>query len=1592
MDSITRNDVCGIHHLAPMQESILFSCLLNSGTPVYFEQMQLEVTGKLNVDYLEKSFNIILERHDALRTIFLYEKLKRPVQMVLKERKTKVSYEDISHLSSEKKKKYIDRIAAEDREKGFDLLKDVLMRVIAVKLEPNKYRLIWSHHHIIMDGWCLGLIVKELLNAYYSLAANEKLVLENPSQYGEYLEWLDKQDRAAALGYWENYLKGYRQKAGLLSCDNKKTVMQYENRDKIFKINEDFTRKIRSISVRNSVTVNTVLQSVWGILLHKYNNTDDAVFGAVVSGRPAELKGVEKTVGLFINTIPVRIHAQEGMSFTALIREVQANALKSDTKSYLPLSDIQEKTELKSNLLDHVFIVENFPLQSYTEVAQTEKQNLSVKSIGMFEQTGYDFNVIIAINEEIEVTFKYNGCIYSDELVDKIKSHFMNIVGQVTGEPELQLSEIELLTAEERNLILHDFNNNVSEYPRDKTIHQLFDEQVSLTPDSTAVVYEGRRLTYKEFNSKVLKLAGVLITRGVKPGSIVGIRLERSIEQLVCIMAILKAGGAYLPIDTECPAERAMYMLEDSQACLLLTQKGWAENIEFNSVYLEETALDKKAYSNEPVKSRGGAEGLAYILYTSGSTGKPKGVMISHRNVVNILMSLQEIYPLKQTDTYLFKTPYTFDVSVSEIFGWFMGGGSLLILKQGEEKNPVSIIEAIETGSVTHVNFVPSMLNVWLDEVERMGKRNFSSLKYVFSAGEELKQETAQKFYRCIEGVGLSNLYGPTEATVYATGFSVKRNHCGSNIPIGKPFRNIRVYIVDKKNCLLPVGFSGELCIAGDGLALGYLYNEQLTKERFVEKPSVPEERMYRTGDLARWLPDGNIEFLGRMDQQVKIRGYRMELTEIESSLLSMSMIKEAAVTVREDNSGLKYLCAYVTASKELTVQEIREHLLTLLPEYMVPSCFVYLKNMPLSANGKVNRKALPEPDGYLPSGTEYKAPTNETERDLVNLWQEILDIERIGINDDFFELGGHSLKALSIMGRMEKLGYSVTLTDIYYYRTVKAISSYLNSNQGKSGLLQSREAVLAYLHSETGFLFEWGCYRITRPKSNKAKEINILYCDCSLQRELDNITGLIREKVDKGLAPHYILPLERKIQMDGQEFADENIFYSRLGLKDFGGEQAAELLEAIREDYRKKNHWLKSGRVLCQYKLSSVQQMQILFDTPPSYNWLVMDEYVDIDCMEKAYEGLLKSQGLLRSVPVKGKKCVMWKEFELSPENFPGLLVVDLSEYNLRDDAVSELWGQVLEKTRFKGENILSQVILIKSNMREYHIFMLYHHVICDRVTYETAQRQLLTYYRALMRSGRVELEKVRPYSDYVRQIESGPKNITEQELITKYHMEEFYQAKKVVLNKMDNRRNGRTYLFTIYIPTENPSLEFALSVITRAVQKYTGIDKVPLLFVYEGRKYEKQAYYNTVGEFVDFVPLLLDPGMKPGEILYSVKTRLDNLVQYNINFFNLLVNPDAGNSWSRTRKLALYGENFEFIDILMFNYLGNADESEQIIQNGGGVTVVPDMLPIPTLLNCIAHLYNGGLNFSFRCSYETDVEKLTGYLREIAGELTSQ
>ncbi|MGX1572664.1 amino acid adenylation domain-containing protein, partial [Paenibacillus terrae] len=982
-----------VYALTPMQKGMLFHSLMDAESGAYFEQTTFDLRGRFQADIFQDSLNHLAQRHEIFRANFYSGWQDEPVQVIFRRKDIGFKYEDLRHLNEQERDAYVKEFIRKDKAAGFDLSRDALMRVAILRTSDEDYYFVWSSHHILMDGWCVALVTDEVFEVYFAAVEHREPKLAPVTPYSQYIEWLEAQDVGAASSYWKDYLLDYDQQTsiptGKIGVKADGALFEHVLCD----LGKDLTGRIEMVAKQHHVTTNTLLQTAWGLLLRKYNGSDDAVFGGVVSGRPADISGIENMVGLFINTIPVRIRSGAEETFADMIKANQQQALASQAYETYPLYEIQALSEQKQDLINHIIVFENYPVEEQVEqLGEGAESDFEISNAGMIEQTNYDFNLLVIPQEAMKIRFEYNAKLYDREAVERTQGHLVQLLEQVTAKPDIRVQELDMLSEQEREQILGAWGDTAAEYPSEQTIHGLFETQAAQTPEQAALFFEGEQLTYRELNERANRLARTLRSQGVTKDRLVGLMTERSVDMIVGIFGILKAGGAYVPIDPTYPEERIRYMLDDSGAELLLTQSHLVDKVTFDGNVLvldgAQGVYHEDGSNLEPVS---GPNDLAYVIYTSGTTGQPKGVMLEHHGLCNLKTYFDQTLRISTSDHALLFASYSFDAACWEIFQALFCGATLYVPTSETILDYERFEHYMKEHQIT-VATLPPTYAVYL-EPEHM-----PNLRTLFTAGSASSTELVHKWK---DQVAYYNGYGPTENSVATSVWSVSEDErAGQLISIGRPIPNHRVYMVDVHGHLAPTGVAGELCVSGPGLARGYLDRPEMTAEKFVPNPfaagEAGYERMYRTGDLARWMPDGNIEYLGRIDHQVKIRGYRIELGEVEAQMLKVEDVQEVIVLAQADEQGQNQLVAYYVAEREVNAGELRSLLGEELPNYMVPSYLVQLEHMPLTPNGKIDRKALPAPEDSQQSGADYVAPRTWVEVKLAQIWQDVLGLAQV--------------------------------------------------------------------------------------------------------------------------------------------------------------------------------------------------------------------------------------------------------------------------------------------------------------------------------------------------------------------------------------------------------------------------------------------------------------------------------------------------------------------------------------------------------------------------------------------------------------------
>ncbi|MEW5925956.1 MAG: amino acid adenylation domain-containing protein [Gemmatimonadota bacterium] len=1055
-----------VYPLTPMQEGMLFHSLLAPGSGVYVGQFGLVLEGPLDVAALRAAWQGVLARHDALRAGFAWARLARPVQVVRREAELPFRVEDWRGLDGAGQEERMERWLEADRAAGFDPGGAPLMRLALFRVGDEEHRLVWTQHHLIMDGWSLSLVFGDVLAGYAARVRGEAPRAAPGPRFREYVAWLERQDRSRAARFWKAALAGFDTPTPLPAARAPRGGGRGHAGAALL-LPPERTGALHERARRLGVTPSTLLQGAWALLLSRYSGEDDVLFGATVSGRPAELPGAEETVGLFINTLPVRVRLEAEATLGEWLAGLQKEQAGAREYEYAPLVEVAKWSEVPAGraLFESLVVFENFPVDRALAERAGELRGVRVRSGVTREQPSYPLWVQVIPGERLRVEIVHDRDRLEEGAAGRLAGHLDVLLETLAGDPARRLREVSLLRGAERAQVLEAWNATAAGGPRERCLHELFAGQAARTPDAAALGWGGERVTYAQLDRRSARLAGALRRRGVGPEVRVGVCMQRTPEVVVALLAVLRAGGAYVPMDPAYPAERLRHVLADSGAALLLADPAAAERL--GGCGVEAVLVDPGAEADDGADAGSAAAAagcplfpvpcslsLAYVVYTSGSTGTPKGVLGTHRGIVNRLAWMWGAYPFAAGEVCCQKTSLAFVDSVWEVFGPLLAGVPSVLVPDEDARDPEALAALLSRHGVTRVVLVPSLLRALLDAHPDLGER-CPRLRLVVSSGEELPPGLARRFAEAVPGATLLNLYGSSEVAADSTHHALAAGAAGEGrVPIGRPIRNTRVYVADAAMQPLPPGAAGELYVAGDGVARGYMGNPAATAERFVPDPfaSAPGGRMYRTGDRARWTPGGELEYLGRADRQVKVRGFRIEPREVEAALAAHPEVREAAVAVREDAPGDRRLVGYVVpaAGSGAAPAELRAHLAARLPEYMVPSAFVVLDRMPLNANGKVDRRALPAPEPGSGAGAGYVAPATAAEEVLAGIWAEVLGTETVGARDSFFELGGHSLLATQVVSRARQaFGVEVPLRALFEAPTVAALAARVEELRG---------------------------------------------------------------------------------------------------------------------------------------------------------------------------------------------------------------------------------------------------------------------------------------------------------------------------------------------------------------------------------------------------------------------------------------------------------------------------------------------------------------------------------------------------------------
>jgi amino acid adenylation domain-containing protein len=1070
------------------QQRLWFLDQLEPGAAAYNLVRAFRITGLLDVGALTSAIGAVVRRHESLRTVFeMVEGETR--QIVLSDREIQVPIVDVTHLPPGDRRRTALLIASEEGKKPFDLRQGPLLRALLVRLDRDEHLLVLAMHHIVTDGWSISILFRELARSYEGFVNQEGPQLpELPVQYAEYAQWqresISGETLAKQVSYWKNKLKGAQTILDLPVDHARPSIHSWHGATEELIFDSQILGELKKFAQQEGATLFMVSMAAFQALLWRYTGQESILVGTPTAAR-SQIE-IENLIGFFVNTLVFRADFTDNLTFRELVRQVRSCALEAYAHQDVPFEKLVEELAPERSmdttpLFQVMFTFQNIPKQIF-EISGLEMEELEFET-GIAK---FDLSVELYEDRDFHCRFEYNTDLFEKSTILRTLGHFRNLVNAALKNPDQLLSQMQLMNPGEREQILVEWNDTAADYLPTLRIDTAFERQTASRPNSTALRFEGTELTYREINERSNQLAHHLMKKGLEPGMLAGVSIERSPEMVIALLAVLKTGAAYVPLDPSYPTERLRFMAEDAQVACVITHNGIRNKLPDsvrNVIALDsEAELIKNESAHNPSLELSGIQ-RAYVLYTSGSSGQPKGVEGTHGGAINRMWWMWERYPFQAGEVCCQKTNLGFVDSVWEIFGPLLAGVPSVILGAEVVRDPEELLRSLAGAGVTRMVVVPSLLRALLDHGPQLHER-VPKLKLWTCSGEVLSGELVRRFREGFAEATLLNIYGASEVAADVTWHEVVEEDKGGMVPIGKPISNTQVYVLDGHGNPVPVGVRGEIYVGGEGLALGYWNRAELTRERFVENAIAPEEskRLYRTGDLGRFRSNGEIEYLGRVDGEVKLRGMRIDLGEIESVLVGHSGMREAAVE-RVEEGGEAKLVAYLVRGdgEELNGRELRRHLRTKLPEHMVPARFVEVKEFPLLPSGKVNRKALRAAAGTPLTEQGMAAPRTETERGLAEIWKELLKVEEVGVEQNFFELGGHSLLVLQVMARIRRrFGLEMPVRTVFEEPTIAGLATAVEAAEAQGLKAQtpilerrpraaavvttSREALLAQL------------------------------------------------------------------------------------------------------------------------------------------------------------------------------------------------------------------------------------------------------------------------------------------------------------------------------------------------------------------------------------------------------------------------------------------------------------------------------------------------------------------------------------------------
>jgi len=1071
VNSITPTKPKPFYALSNAQKRLWILYKLEPNLSFYNISIVRKLSGKLDIDSLNKTIETLIDRHEALRTN-IQEKEGTPVQVVRHKSNVKLRIIDLTRKPAKNKLRLEKAIIKASTNQPFKLETDQLIRFKLIKTKTTEQTLIIVVHHIIFDNWSDDIFLKELAKLYSAYSTNQPAYLPIlPVQYKDYAEWEQSKENQKRLKqngkYWLKQLRGELPLLNL-PTDKSRTAIQTFNGDtEQILLDKNTTQQLNQLASQTNTTQMVLLFTAFAVFLHKLTGQTDLIVGALAANR--DYPELANVIGALFNNLAIRTKLQPDQKFLDLLSRTRQTILDGFTNKDYSFDQLIEKLNPKRDLSRAPIFNVIFQTLYQPTASQTKKtaNQLVIKHRAPdYETTVTDLRVLVTeATDQLIIKFQYNTDLFSPDTIKQWLGYFKTLLIHILANPKDKLKDLELITSKEKDYLINDYNDTKADYPKDRTIHQLFEEQVKRTSNNIALIFDRQKLTYQELNNKANQLANYLLKqKTVKQSETkIAVLLNHSPEMIISVLAILKTGSAYVPIDPACPINRIKYMIKDANSPIIITRDRFKSKLSWfkkETIYLNAEDIQNKLSKESPnnPKTRSRSTNLAVIIYTSGSTGRPKGVMLNHKGTINnVYLKIKGFGINSGINTLCLNHSVGFVASIWQIFTPLILGRELMIYSKELTINPTGFFKKSHEDKIDLIEITPKYLEVFLGS----NSKNKLNFKTIIITGEKLESNLVHRFLKAYKNIKLFNAYGQSECSDDTLHYKIDRKNAKDleKIPIGKPAANTQAYILDKNMKLIPPGIPGELYISGDGLTRGYLNQPDKTKQVFLPHPFIEGQRIYKTGDIVNMLPDGNIEYVSRTDHQVKIRGNRVELGEIEANLNKLPQIKQAVVLAKEEKNknnkatADQYLVAYYISKTKITTEELRNYLKTILPEYMIPGCFIKLDNFPLNSSGKLDRLALPEPDkNQFINQKKRQPPTTSLEKKLVDIWQEVLGIKKVGINDNFFELGGHSLKIITLYNILnKKLKRKITVINLFQFPSISSFSLFLKNKTSVS-------------------------------------------------------------------------------------------------------------------------------------------------------------------------------------------------------------------------------------------------------------------------------------------------------------------------------------------------------------------------------------------------------------------------------------------------------------------------------------------------------------------------------------------------------------